>query len=80
MADGTDALAPLVALQGLMTDWDAQRSANRLAEDGDTRVHAVIDGLEGDPSPEGRRTVNGWKNAGLPWRYRLDKARMYFPR
>ena len=56
------------------------RGANRLAEDGFTRVYSVLDGFEGDLSPDGRRTLNGWKNAGLPWSYRLDKARMYFPR
>ena len=27
----------------------------------------------------GQRAVNGWKNAGLPWSYKLDKAKMYFP-
>ena len=58
----------------------SSRGANRLAEDGYTRVYSVIDGLEGDLSAEGRRNVNGWKNAGLPWSYRLDKAKMYFPR
>lgn len=58
----------------------SSRGANRLAEDGYTRVHTVVDGFEGDLSPEGRRSVNGWKNAGLPWSYRLDRARMYFPR
>jgi rhodanese-related sulfurtransferase len=56
------------------------RAASRLAEDGYARVYSVIDGFEGDMSKEGRRNVNGWKNAGLPWSYKLDKARMYFPR
>ena len=27
---------------------------------------------------DGQRAVNGWKNAGLPWTYKLDKAKMYF--
>ena len=58
----------------------SSRGANRLAEDGFSRVYSVVDGFEGDMSPDGRRTVNGWKNAGLPWSYRLDKAKMYFPR
>lgn len=58
----------------------SSRGANRLAEDGFSRVYSVVDGFEGDMSPDGRRTVNGWKNANLPWSYRLDKARMYFPR
>jgi hypothetical protein len=51
-----------------------------LAEDGFTQVWSVVDGFEGDMSKDGRRSVNGWKNAGLPWSHKLDKARMYFPR
>ena len=58
----------------------SSRGANRLADDGFSRVYSVVDGFEGDMTAEGRRAVNGWKNAGLPWSYRLDKARMYFPR
>lgn len=58
----------------------SSRAANRLAEDGYTRVYSVVDGFEGDLSKDGRRNVNGWKNAGLPWSYQLDKSRMYFPR
>ena len=54
--------------------------ANRLAEGGFTQVWSVVDGFEGDMSKDGRRSVNGWKNAGLPWSHKLDKARMYFPR
>ena len=56
------------------------RAANRLAEAGYTRVYSVIDGFEGDMSRDGRRSVNGWKNAGLPWSYKLEKSKMYFPR
>jgi hypothetical protein len=40
----------------------------------------VVYGFEGELSDKGRRTVNGWKNAGLPWSYELDKSKMYFPR
>jgi rhodanese-related sulfurtransferase len=56
------------------------RSGNRsaaavemLAEAGYRRAYTVVDGFEGDrnsdpDSPDfGKRTVNGWKNAGLPW-------------
>jgi rhodanese-related sulfurtransferase len=56
------------------------RAANRLAEDGFTHVYSVVDGFEGDMSKDGRRSVNGWKNAGLPWSYKLDKDKMYFPK
>ena len=58
----------------------SSRSANRLAEGGFSRVYSVVDGFKGDMSPDGRRTVNGWKNTGLPWSFRLDQARMYFSR
>lgn len=58
----------------------SSRGANRLAEDGFSRVYSVVDGFEGDMSSEGRRTLNGWKHEGLPWSYRLDQTRMYFPR
>ena len=56
------------------------RAATRLADDGFTQVYSVVDGFEGDMSKDGRRSVNGWKNAGLPWSYKLDKTRMYFAR
>lgn len=55
------------------------RAADRLADDGFSRVWSVVDGFEGDMK-DGRRAVNGWKNAGLPWGYKLDRAKMYFPR
>ena len=54
------------------------RAANRLADDGFMRVYSVVDGFEGDMSKDGRRTVNGWKNAGLPWGYRMERQKMYF--
>lgn len=58
----------------------SSRAANRLGEDGFTQVWSVVDGFEGDMGKDGRRSVNGWKNAGLPWSYKLDRERMYFPR
>jgi rhodanese-related sulfurtransferase len=58
----------------------AGRAASRLAANGYTRVYSVIDGFEGDMSPAGRRDVNGWKNAGLPWSYKLDRNKVYFSR
>jgi len=56
-------------------------AANLLAEAGFKNVYSVVDGFEGDLATEGakagQRAVNGWKNAGLPWSYKLDKAKMY---
>lgn len=58
----------------------SSRGANRLADEGFTQVWSVVDGFEGDMGKDGRRSVNGWKNAGLPWSYKLERDRMYFPR
>ncbi|MBU6463856.1 MAG: sulfurtransferase [Bradyrhizobium sp.] len=56
-------------------------AANLLAEAGFKNVYSVVDGYEGDVATEGpkagQRVVNGWKNAGLPWSYKLDRAKMY---
>ncbi|HEX5133286.1 MAG TPA: rhodanese-like domain-containing protein, partial [Candidatus Krumholzibacteria bacterium] len=51
----------------------AARAVNALAEAGLTNVYNIVDGMEGDAvkDPEspsnGKRVLNGWKNAGLPW-------------
>ena len=59
------------------------RAANFLTEQGYAKVYSVIDGFEGDAVAEGpqagQRLLNGWKNAGLPWTYKLDKNKMYLP-
>ena len=59
-------------------------AVNVLADAGYTRVFSVVDGYEGDKAKEGdhkgQRTVNGWKNSGLPWTYSLDRDYMYFTR
>jgi rhodanese-related sulfurtransferase len=56
-------------------------ASNLLAEAGFKNVYSVVDGYEGDLASDGpkagQRAVNGWKNAGLPWSYKLDRAKMY---
>ncbi len=56
-------------------------ASNLMAEAGFKTVYTVVDGFEGDLAADGpnagRRVVNGWKNAGLPWSYRLEKSKMY---
>lgn len=51
-----------------------------LAKYGFTRVYTVVDGYEGDVAKDGpragQRAVNGWRVEGLPWSYRLDKAKV----
>jgi rhodanese-related sulfurtransferase len=31
-------------------------------------AHNILAGFEGDHDAEGHRSVNGWKNGGLPWK------------
>ncbi len=50
---------------------------NKLALAGFTNVYNIIDGFEGDKDAKGYRTVNGWKNSGLPWTYNLDPKLVY---
>ena len=52
-------------------------ATNRLANAGFTNVYSVIDGYEGDFDKNGKHTVNGWKNAGLPWSYGIGLERAY---
>jgi len=53
-------------------------AANLMASLGFDNVYTVTDGYEGDRAPtgptKGQRTINGWKNAGLPWTQRSAKS------
>ena len=50
-----------------------------MAKKGYMNVSTIVDGFEGGKDKKtGHRTVNGWKNAGQPWTYKLDKSKMYF--
>ncbi|MCI4430181.1 MAG: sulfurtransferase [Burkholderiales bacterium] len=61
-------------------------AVNLLAQAGFTQVYNVIDGMEGDvvKDPDsvfvGQRLVNGWKNSGSPWTYKLTPDRMLLPK
>jgi rhodanese-related sulfurtransferase len=60
-------------------------AVNALGQAGFKNVYNIIDGMEGDAvnDPEsvfrGQRLVNGWKNSGLSWTYRIDPERMVLP-
>ena len=60
------------------------RAVNLLSDLGYSKVYSVVDGFEGDAAKDGpragQRVVNGWKNANLPWTYKLDKNKLYFPK
>ena len=61
-------------------------AANVLAKAGFTKVYNVVDGMEGDSVSDtasvfqGQRLVNGWKNSGCPWTYKLTPERMLLPK
>lgn len=76
-AKGLDKTAPVVLI--CRSGDRSSRAVNALAELGYTQVYSVTDGYEGDMGKDQRRTVNGWKNAQLPWTYRLDKTKAWLP-
>ncbi len=85
--DFVPAVADMIARKGLEPDpvifimcRNGKGSAiatNLLAAHGYTKVYSVIDGYEGDMDAQGKRTVNGWRNEGLPWSYGIGKDRAY---
>lgn len=69
----------------LLTCRSGDRSAlavNELAKAGYTNAYTITDGFEGgfvkDPESvyNGQRMVNGWKNAGLPYTFKIDPKLM----
>lgn len=57
------------------------RAADLMAKSGFTNVWSAIEGFEGDKAKDGpnkgKRSVNGWKNANLPWTYDIDKEKAF---
>ena len=55
--------------------------ANTLWGKGYKQIYVVTDGFEGgktkDGDRKGQRVVNGWRNSGLPWSYKLNKSKIY---
>jgi rhodanese-related sulfurtransferase len=60
-------------------------ATNKLAEAGFKTVYNITDGFEGDTVKDensyfhGKRYVNGWRNSGAPWTYKLSAEQMYLP-
>ena len=58
-------------------------AVNMLAAQGYSNVWTVVDGFEGSTLKEGDskgvRAVNGWRNSGLPWSYKVDPAVAWQP-
>jgi rhodanese-related sulfurtransferase len=80
MGLGKDATIILICRSGDRSS----KAQDRLQASGYTKVYGIAEGFEGDTAQDGgkkgQRVVNGWKNANLPWTYKLDKAKMYFPK
>jgi rhodanese-related sulfurtransferase len=79
-ARGLDKSAPVI----LMCRSGGERgapSAKALEPFGFKQVYVVVDGFEGETSRaepgNPARTVNGWRNAGLPWSYKLNPEKMW---
>lgn len=57
------------------------RAADLLADLGYTQVYSMLDGYEGDKAGDGphkgERVVNGWRNAGLGWSYKIPPEKAY---
>jgi rhodanese-related sulfurtransferase len=60
-------------------------AVNLMAEAGFQKVYNIIDGFEGDSLKDpdsyqnGKRIINGWKNSGAPWTYKLEQGLAYLP-
>ncbi len=66
---GKDAAVFLICRSGARS----AAAARMLAQAGYTSAYNIVEGFEGDrDAASGARSVNGWRNAGLPWRYRLE--------
>ncbi|MEY4979477.1 MAG: hypothetical protein RLZZ352_1747 [Pseudomonadota bacterium] len=59
----------------------SNNASGLLSHFGFKQAYTVIDGYEGDKASsgpqKGQRVVNGWKNAQLPWTYKLDGRKVY---
>lgn len=49
-------------------------AARLLIKAGFTNVWNLTEGFEGDKNGDGARAVNGWRNRGLPWGYKLAEG------
>ena len=45
----------------------SDNAAKALLAEGFKNIYNVLEGFEGDLGQDKKRSVNGWKNAGLPW-------------
>jgi len=59
----------------------AQPAAKMLDQYGYKNVYIMTDGFEGSKTKDGDkagfRLINGWKNSGAPWTYKLEKEKAF---
>ncbi|MBE0452347.1 rhodanese-like domain-containing protein [Roseovarius autotrophicus] len=62
----------------LVTCRSGSRSATAIAKLAAAGVsvdlYNIVDGFEGDRGENGARDLNGWRNAGLPWTYKIREG------
>lgn len=77
---GLDRDSPIILM--CQSGSRAPIAAGLLHQAGFAEVYTQYQGFEGfkaeDGPDKGKRVVNGWKNAKLPWSYKLDASKMYF--
>jgi len=60
----------------------SSKAATLATKLGYTQAYTVVDGFEGDKAKKGKdkghRVLNGWKNSGLPWDYKVDNNKVLF--
>jgi rhodanese-related sulfurtransferase len=76
-AEGLGKDAPVIVM--CRSGGRSAMAADALAKAGFTRVWNLVDGFEGGKNEDGVRNVNGWRNAGLPWAYKIDPAKVWRP-
>lgn len=77
---GMDRSSPIILM--CQSGSRAPIAARLLHEAGFGEVYTQYQGFEGFKAKagpdKGQRVINGWKNANLPWSYKLDAEKMYF--
>lgn len=67
-----DAEKPAAVLVMCRSGSRSAAAVDMLIEAGvDVPLFSVVDGFEGDKNDKGERAVNGWKNAGAEWTYKI---------
>jgi rhodanese-related sulfurtransferase len=53
------------------------RAAAMARQSGLLNVFSIKEGFEGESDEKGYRSINGWKNSGLPYAYRVERELRY---